>query len=55
MLEPSSLPASLAPTAKLMMQATMLKIKVRPRISHSWKMRVMRGREASGISSTIEW
>lgn len=35
MLEPRSLPLSLAPTAKFTMQATMLKRSVAPRTSHS--------------------
>jgi len=55
MLEPRSLPLSLAPTAKFMMQATMLKSNVAPRTNHSWKRRVIKGRDASGISSAIEW
>lgn len=55
MLEPRSLPLSLAPTAKFMMQATMLKSSVAPRTNHSWKRRVIKGRDASGISSAIEW
>ena len=55
MLEPRSLPLSLAPTAKFMMQATMLRSNVAPRTNHSWKRRVIKGRDASGISSAIEW
>lgn len=55
MLEPRSLPLSLAPTAKFTMQATMLKSKVAPSTNHSWKRRVISGRDASGISSAIEW
>lgn len=35
MLEPRSLPLSLAPTAKFTMQATMLKSSVAPRTSHN--------------------
>jgi hypothetical protein len=35
MLEPRSLPLSLAPTAKFMMEATMLKSSVAPRTDHS--------------------
>ena len=54
-LEQRSLPLSLAPMAKFMMQVTTLKSSVVPRISHSQKRRVIRGQDASGISSVIEW
>jgi hypothetical protein len=46
---------SLEPETRMKMQATMLMIRVSAKTSHSWNMRVMRGREASGISSVMSW
>lgn len=54
-LAPRSLPPSEEPAVRMNMQATMLMISVRARTSHSWYIRVIRGFEASGISSAMEW
>lgn len=54
-LAPRSLPPSEEPVVRMNMQATMLMISVRARTSHSWYSRVIKGFEASGISSAMEW
>lgn len=54
-LAPRSLPPLEEPAVRTNMQATILMISVRARTSHSWYSRVIRGFEASGISSAMEW
>jgi hypothetical protein len=55
MPEMRSRPPSLEPETRMRMQATMLTTRVAARRSQSWKRRVMSGRDASGISSGMEW
>jgi hypothetical protein len=55
MLAPRSRAPSGDPEMRIVIQATMLRIRVKARTSQSWKSRVIRGREASGISSEMSW
>ena len=54
-LAPTSRPPSLEPAKRMKIQATRFTTRVPRRSSHSWNMRVTSGRDASGISSGMEW
>jgi hypothetical protein len=51
MLDPKALPPS--PAARMKMHAIILRMRVRQSTSHSWYSLVIKGLEASGISSEM--
>lgn len=53
MLDPNALPPF--PAMRMKIQAIMFKTSVADKRSHNWYRRVIRGRDASGISSAMEW